>query len=143
MQVNFYDIDTVTDYNFKYAVIVAKYKEKWVFVRHKNRNTWEIPGGHKEEYENIINTASRELFEETGAVKFSLIPVCVYSVSRENIETFGKLFYSDINSLGNLPESEIAEVDLFDDLPDNLTYPYIQPFLFEKVENFLKQKMGT
>jgi 8-oxo-dGTP diphosphatase len=27
---------------------------------------------------------------------------------------------------------EIEEIKSFDDLPENLTYPQIQPFLFEK-----------
>jgi hypothetical protein len=35
--------------------------------------------------------------------------------------------------MGNLPKYEIAEVILLDQLPDKLTYPLIQPILFESV----------
>ena len=30
--------------------------------------------------ENILETAKRELQEETGAIKFEIKPICVYSV---------------------------------------------------------------
>lgn len=41
---------------------------------------------------------------------------------------------STVKSLGALPpEMEIAEIRLFDTLPQNLTYPAIQPDLFKKV----------
>jgi len=112
-------------------------------VRHKNRKTWEIPGGHREVNEKINDTASRELFEETGATKFSLTPVCIYSVERNKdinyTESFGQLFYSEIEVLDNLPDLEISEIKLCDSIPNDLTYPLIQPFLHNKVLEFLKR----
>ena len=38
-----------------------------------------------------------------------------------------------IEEFGDIPESEIEEVKLVKELPDKLTYPEIQPQLFEKV----------
>ena len=137
LKVNSYDIENIEDSKLKFAVIAAQYKGKWVFVRHKDRTTWEIPGGHREEGEDIKDTASRELFEETGAKDFILEPVCIYSVDRKGIESFGQLFYADIKSIGDLPDLEIGEVKLFDDMPDNLTYSLIQPFLFRRTLEFL------
>jgi len=32
--------------------------------------------------EDIMFTARRELFEETGAKKYSIVPVCIYSVKK-------------------------------------------------------------
>lgn len=138
MKVNFYNLGDVENTKLKFAVIAARYNGKWAFVRHKERTTWEIAGGHREEDEHIKDTAARELFEETGAKNFELYPVCVYSVDRDGEESFGCLSYAEINVLGELPNSEIGEVQLFDDMPDNLTYPLIQPFLFKKTMEFLE-----
>ena len=80
VKVNFYD--EVDDVLLKFAVIVAKYNNKLVFCKHKDRDTLEIPGGHRESGENIDVTAKRELFEETGAMEFNIKPVCVYSVTK-------------------------------------------------------------
>lgn len=136
LKVNFYGLNTVEDSKLKFAVIMSRYKDKWIFVRHKERLSWEIPGGHREENENINYTASRELIEETGAKDFNLIPFCIYSVSRKEVESFGQLFYSDVESLGKLPNSEIGEVKLFDIIPKRLTYPLIQPYLYQKINEF-------
>ena len=45
-------------------------------------------------------TAARELREETGAEVFSLRPVCVYSVVRDDGESFGGLYYGEVSSFG-------------------------------------------
>lgn len=142
LKVNFYDLNTVEDRKLKFAVIMARYEGKWIFVRHKERATWEIPGGHREVYENINLTASRELTEETGAKNFKIIPAYIYSVTRDKTETFGQLFYSEIEDLDKLPDSEIIEIKLFDTIPKNLTYPLIQPYLFKKVEEFCEELIG-
>ncbi len=138
LEVKFYD--NIDDDLLKFAVIAARYNGKWVYCKHKDRDTYEVAGGHREENEKIIDTAKRELFEETGADEFELIPVCVYSVTGKNRvndngeESFGMLYYADIKSLKKLPESEIEKVYLFDELPSNLTYPLIQPILIKRVE---------
>ncbi|WMM23922.1 NUDIX domain-containing protein [Tissierella sp. MB52-C2] len=134
LKINFYELNKVEDSQLKFAVIAAKYNERWIFVRHRERATWEIPGGHREDGEDINLTASRELKEETGAKEFSIIPVCVYSVTRDGVETFGQLFYSQVESLDELPDSEIGEIRLFDTMPEELTYPLIQPYLFKKIK---------
>ena len=70
MEVKFYE-DT-EDRLLEFAVIISKYRGRWVFCKHKDRNTYEISGGHREENESILNTAKRELYEETGATDFSI-----------------------------------------------------------------------
>lgn len=38
-----------------------------------------------------------------------------------------------------LPNYEINEIKLFSTIPNDLTYPFIQPFLYNKVIEFLKK----
>ena len=143
LKVNFYELNTIEDNKLLFAVIMAKFNGKWIYVKHKKRRTLEIPGGHREPNENIVDTASRELFEETGAIEFNLTPVCIYSVERDETvdytESFGALFYSEVETLDKLPDFEINEIKLFDDVPNDLTYPLIQPFLHKKVLEFINK----
>ena len=139
MKVNFYE--NVDDKLLKFAVIISKHNGKWVFCKHKERNTYEIPGGHREPGESILETAKRELSEETGAVQFDISPICVYSVVGKNRvnqtgeEIFGMLFFADVQTFGEL-HSEMESIYLFDGLPTEWTYPLIQPLL---IKEYLKR----
>lgn len=133
MKIEFHELDSVNDELLKYAVIVTRYNQNWIFVRHKDRQTWEIPGGRREPNEEIIKTMKRELFEETGAVEFDVVPVCIYSVEREFGKSYGLLCYSEIEKLGEKLDFEIVEIREFSKLPNDLTYPNIQPMLFDEV----------
>ena len=143
LEVNFYD--TVDDDLLKFAVIISQSNGKWVFCKHKERDTYEVPGGHREEGEDILETAKRELWEETGAVKFGIEPLCVYSVTGKNSvnetgeESFGLLCFAEIEEFSGKLESEIEKVELMDELPENWTYPLIQPILLEKFWQMEKQ----
>ena len=75
LEVKFYD--TVADSLLKFAVIISQSNGKWVFCKHKERDTYEVPRGHRE-------------------------------------------------------HSEMEKVVLLDGLPENWTYPLIQPKLIEK-----------
>ena len=137
LEVNFYD--KVADELLKYAVIIAKTNGKWVFCKHRKRDTYEVPGGHREPGETIFETAKRELIEETGAIDFTLSPVCVYSVKGKthtddtiDTESFGMLYISDIFSFENQLHNEIEKLLITDTLVENWTYPLIQPKLIKE-----------
>lgn len=142
MKVNFYD--NIDDELLKFAVIISKHNGKWVFCKHKERNTYEIPGGHREHNEQIFETAKRELEEETGATRYTISPVCVYSVVGKNRvnqtgeETYGMLFFADIQMFENELHSEMECVCLFEAMPTEWTYPLIQPLL---IEEYLRREM--
>lgn len=137
MKVRFYNF--ADDEKLKFAVIIAKSGGKWVFCRHRQRSTLEIPGGHREPGETIAQTAERELREETGADEFTLKRVCVYSVTGRNRvnstgnETFGTLYAAEITRFGEL-KSEIEEIVLLEELPERWTYPEIQPALIAEAK---------
>lgn len=133
-EIKFYD--KVEDSLLKFAVIISKSNGKWVFCKHRERDTFEVPGGHRENCESILETAKRELYEETGAVQFEIKPICVYSVTApdnfEGVETFGMLYYAEIFEIELELHSEIEKIFISDKLPENWTYPLIQPKLIEK-----------
>ena len=138
IEVKFYE--DVSDELLKFAVIISKTNGKWVFCKHKERETYEVPGGRREVGESILETAKRELVEETGAIDFDMKPLCVYSVKgktrvneNENDESFGMLYFADIYSLGEI-NSEMEKILITDTLVKDWTYPLIQPKLIDEAK---------
>lgn len=138
-EVTFYD--SAEDALLKFAVIIARTDGKWIFCKHRERDTYEVPGGHREKGEDILSAAKRELMEETGAVDFTIKPICVYSVKGKtrasegaDDETFGMLFAAEVFSFEEL-HSEIEKILITDRLVEHWTYPQIQPKLIEEAKN--------
>ena len=161
-QVAFYK--KADDELLQFAVIAAKYQGRWVLCKHKERSTWEFPGGHREAGETIEAAAVRELYEETGAAEYRMVPVSVYSVTdqaqsgEKQAESFGMLFSAEISRFDQLPPTfEMEKIECFEKPPDNWTYPEIQPLLFqhlrqaagktmicaEKTESLLYRRAGS
>jgi 8-oxo-dGTP diphosphatase len=126
---------------YRFTVIFARYGNsdcRWLYARHKKRDTWETAGGHIEKGETPLDCAKRELVEETGAEKFSIKPVFDYAVHRPNEFSYGQVFLADIETLGNFPQgSEMREVKGFKTITDEMTYPQILPILFEEVQKYV------
>lgn len=124
-----YDKNTLDD--LKYVVVCSLYNDKLLLSRHKQRDTWETQGGHIEDGETPFQAAKRELYEESGVTDAELIYLYDYLGYTSKGHANGAVFLAIVNELGELPESEMAEVRLFDLLPDNLTYPFVTPLLFK------------
>ena len=133
-RVQFYD--QADDRKLRFAVIVTKTGGRWVFCKHRERDTLEVPGGHREAGEDILDTAKRELYEETGATDYTLKRICVYSVTApgnfNGQETFGMLYLAEIRSFEKELHSEIEKIIISDHLVNDWTYPLIQPKLIEE-----------
>ena len=146
LEVKFYDREQVEDSLLKFAVIISKSNGKWVFCKHKERDTYEVPGGHREAGESILETAGRELQEETGAVNFTITPICVYSVTGKTRlnetgeESYGLLCFAEITEFSGKLESEMEQILLTSELPVHWTYPLIQPKLLEKYSQWEKSE---
>lgn len=117
---------------YKYVVILSTMRGKILLSRHRLRTTWETQGGHVEPGESPQKAAERELYEESGAVRYDIRPLCDYWAGDEitGEGATGMVFHAEIHELGPMPESEMEETQLFDALPVNLTYPEITPELF-------------
>jgi 8-oxo-dGTP diphosphatase len=131
------DESNVNDSNYIYSVIACKFNNQWLFCKNKNKETYEMPGGKREENESIDECAKRELMEETGALKFDLSKICNYSVTKNGVRDYGTLYFADISLLGELTH-EIKEIKLYDDIPTHLTYKEIQVNLFNKAKEYEK-----
>ena len=74
-----------------------------------------------------MEAAKRELFEETGSIKFDIEPLCDYYIDMElngfHYKGNGQVYFATIYSFGEIPPySEMGEIGFFDALPDNLTF---------------------
>ena len=139
VKVDFYD--EIQDSLLEFAVIIARTEGKWVFCKHRERDTYEVPGGHREANEAIFDTAKRELYEETGAIDFDIKPICVYSVEGNKREgeilmekDYGMLYFAEIYSFEKELHNEIEKLLITDTLVDNWTYPLIQPKLIQEAQ---------
>lgn len=133
METKICEIGTIDDKKLEFAVICSVYRNQWIFVKHKERNTWEMPGGHRDQNEDIHRTAERELYEETGAYKFTLKPLFDYSVKAGEVIRSGRMFLSEVEALGELPNFEIEKIGSFHGFPKDLTYPQIYKKLFNEI----------
>lgn len=115
----------------KFVVILSHMDGKYVLSRHKDRATWETQGGHIEPGETPLEAAKRELWEESGAEEYTIEPLFDYWATDDIGSATGAVFRAEITKLGSIPEgSEMAEVRLFDTLPEVFTYTYISTVLF-------------
>ncbi|MFC5470762.1 NUDIX domain-containing protein, partial [Cohnella suwonensis] len=113
-----YELSDIEHEPVKFAVVIAKFKNQFIIIYNKKRGGWEIPGGNREKGEALLHTASRELFEETGAVRFELIPFGIYQWN----ESLGMVFFAEVQEIDNIPDFEIDEIKFEDALPEGMNF---------------------
>jgi 8-oxo-dGTP diphosphatase len=122
-----------------YVVIATRYEKGWLFVRHRKRGGYELPAGHPDGDEDSVETAVRELMEETGALDFTLEPVAYYSVDSGSGKKFGRLFLACVETLGDIPDKkEIEGVRVFRYLPRDLSLPEVMTFLYRTAARYIR-----
>lgn len=114
------------DSALSHTAIVARSKNQWVFCQEQDKCM--ILSGRRDASESILGAAERILRKETGAAAFTLIPVCAYTVQKNDPSNIhGMLYYAVIDSL---PEHKPASLVLEEQLPVSWTEPALQlPFL--------------
>lgn len=123
---------------YTHVVIAAYFEGKWIWVKHKERETWELPAGHIEAGETPCVAAMRELYEETGTLNYRINPICDFSITHKGQTSYNRFYLAIVNKMGILPKSEIGKVKLFETVPEALTYPNIQSALFAEAAKNIK-----
>lgn len=133
MEIKTYELDEIADELLIIAMIVTKCNQKNVYVRHRERKTYEIPGGHRELNESIEECAKRELMEETGATEFVIKPLFTLGIEENCMEDYGQLFIAEVEEFASELEYEMEEVLCIDGEPREYTYPSIQLAIKEEL----------
>ncbi len=76
--------------------------------------------------------ANRELFEETGAIKYTIKRSFIFKANG----SYAMVYYAEIDQFEELPNSEIACIGLFEKFEFSCTYPKIQPYVMKHFIDF-------
>lgn len=113
-----YEIDEIHDDLIKFVILIAQYNDQFIVIRNKKRGGWEIPGGNRELGETLLFAATRELYEETGAIQFDLEPFGITTLNGNH----GMVFFAEVHHMTDLPDYEIEEIKFVDHLPEGLNF---------------------
>lgn len=67
----------------------------------------------------------------------NLTPAFDYAVYRSSTHSYGQVFFAELEELEDLPDYEMAEVRLFDNIPEKMRFPQIFPILFDRLQGWL------
>lgn len=137
ISIEFFPPESIPLHDLTYVIIGAREKDQWIFVNHKDRETWELPAGHIEEGESAENAAIRELYEETGTTEGTVKAIHDYSVTIDGKKLFGRIFFAKVMNRGKLPKTEIARIAVSAKSPEPATYPYAHWKFIDVLETYL------
>ncbi|WMT39643.1 NUDIX domain-containing protein [Paenibacillus sp. D2_2] len=115
---HWYELNEINHEIIRFTILIAKYNNQFIIINNTKRGGWEIPGGSREIGESVLYTASRELYEETGAVRFELTPFGIYQLNG----SYGMVFFAEVEEMSTLPNFEIEEIKFEDDMPEGMNF---------------------
>lgn len=120
------------------SLVYAFFKGKFVMSWHPGRKGWEIPAGRIIKVETAECCAKREVFEETGAIINKLIPLGVYTITKNKNKKITAVYTADIEKFETKPDwSETGIVKLFDELPEKLSY---DDLIYENILHYITKE---
>ena len=111
--------------NIAYVRMVVKYNGKFVLSYHRKSKKWDCVGGRVEKDESPLAAAKRELFEETGAIDFDIVPIRDYERFLEDGTFYNnnREYFVNVYKFSDLPDgSEMEKIGFFDEIPDDFRY---------------------
>ena len=131
-----------------FVVVAVRFKGHWVFIKRKDTELFECPGGRVRTGEPPLITARRILYEQTGITAGKLYPVCNYSLSTIQTfkshgprkEVYGRLYYVEALCKTALPDFEVecTREDGWIPGEKEWNHPLVQKPLFRKVSTWLE-----
>jgi 8-oxo-dGTP diphosphatase len=101
--------------------MAIRHQQDFLLVHHRERQSWELPGGHIEGAESARDCAVRELFEETGqrVEHLDFRAVLKYRAGSDNRSYYGTLYSGELPSPTPFRENEeIAQITFWDGKAD-------------------------
>jgi ubiquinone/menaquinone biosynthesis C-methylase UbiE/8-oxo-dGTP pyrophosphatase MutT (NUDIX family) len=112
---------------------MLKHDHNWVLGFNSKRNGWELPGGHRNEGESLLDAGIREAYEEVGATLENIEFKGFYILENGHKTAFMVADTKTFNP--NIINMEISKVKLFSTFPDNLSF---KDGLYATLESLLR-----
>lgn len=115
------ELDSDTYRPLLITFVAIRHARDFLLVHHRERQSWELPGGHIEGAESARDCAVRELFEETGqrVEHLDFRAVLKYRAGSDNRFYYGALYSGELPSPAPFRENEeISRVTSWDGKTD-------------------------
>ncbi|MEG0614685.1 MAG: NUDIX domain-containing protein [Oscillospiraceae bacterium] len=113
MEYKFFNLNETNLY--KFVIILTHINGKILLCKRTDSEKIGFCSGKMEQKEKPIDAAKRLIREQTGAVKFTTLPIFDCWISDEKTASNGMIFFSKITELGKLPQQGIEKIECFDE----------------------------